>query len=104
MTGTMAQNHVTIDEHGIPRIAGTRFKVIHLAAAVRSGVESPHDLHQAYPQLTMAQICSALAYYYDHQAEMDSRINAEVDLASAERLAEPMSPGQTKLREMGLRP
>ena len=79
-------------------------RLIHLVAAVRSGLESPHELHQAYPQLTMSQICSALAYYYDHQAEMDSHINTEAALASAERFAEPVSPGQIKLREMGLLP
>ena len=104
MIGTVALNHVTIDERGIPRIDGTRFKVIHLAAAVRSGLESPHALHQVYSQLTLAQICSALAYYYDHQAAIDEQISEEVELASAERGAEPSSPGRSKLREMGLLP
>ena len=104
MLGTMAVNHVTIDEKGIPRIDGTRFKVLHLAAAVRSGLESPQELHRAYPQLSMAQICSALAYYYDNQGEFDRRIDEEAQLARTERSAAVESPGRKKLRESGLLP
>jgi hypothetical protein len=37
----MATNHVTIGDDNVPRIDGSRFKVIHLATAVRSGIETP---------------------------------------------------------------
>jgi uncharacterized protein (DUF433 family) len=104
MSHATAVNHVTIDERGIARIDDSRFKVIHLAAAVRSGIATPQELHAAYPQLTMAQICSALAHYYDHQSEMDAQIDREAAQAEADRLAAPESPGHRKLRERKLLP
>ena len=48
-------NPVTIGADGIPRVDGSRFKIIHVAAAVRSGPDTPRALRDSYPQLTPAQ-------------------------------------------------
>ena len=32
---------------------------------------SPHDILNAHPHLTLAQIHAALSYYYDNQLEID---------------------------------
>ena len=61
----------------------------------------PEEIRRQYPYLTLAQIYTALAYYYDHQAKMDAEI-AE-DLKEADRLSseidslQDMSPLRTKL-------
>ena len=104
MTEAMDFNHVTVDDEGVARIDGTRFKVVHRAAAVRGGTESPAELHRAYPQLTTAQICSALACYYDNQAAFDRQIDEERAFAAAARAAAPQTPGRAKLRRLGLLP
>lgn len=96
-------NYVTVDGQRVTRFDGTRFKVVHLAAAVRAGTESPAELHRAYPQLTMAQICSALACYYDNRAAFDQQIDGETALDEAERLAAPDTAGRIKLRALGRR-
>lgn len=67
-------DHITLNDHGTPVIAQTGFKVVMLVAAQRAHGYSPEELHFQYPQLSMAQIHSALAYYWDHQPEMDAEI------------------------------
>jgi hypothetical protein len=47
---------------------------------------SPEEMHFQHPHLSLAQIHTALAYYYDHQADLDAEI--ERRLAYANELAE----------------
>ena len=35
-------------------------------------------MHEAYPPLSLAQIHAALAYYYDHKAQLDAEIEEEL--------------------------
>lgn len=46
---------------------------------------SPHEIHFQHPHLLMAQIHSALAYYFENQAEIDVWIQRDVE--EADRLA-----------------
>ena len=104
MSQALAVNHVTVAADGIARIDGTRFKVLHLAMAVRGGTESPQQLRRAFPQLTMAQICSALACYYDNQAAFDLQVDEDLAASMADRSEAPETAGRAKLRDRGLRP
>jgi uncharacterized protein (DUF433 family) len=97
-------SHITVDEKGSARIDNTRFKVVHLIEAWKAGASTPEMLHDAYPQLTMGQIHAALAYYYDHQAELDSDIERRLKDYKAARANSEETPGRKKLRDMGLRP
>ena len=67
-TTATSYEHITLDDHGTPVIEGTRLRVIDLMMARRVDGLSPEKLQEQYPTLTMGQIYSALAYYYDHQA------------------------------------
>ncbi len=70
-------NYPHIDTTGpTPRIAGTGFKVVLLVSDHLAYRWDAEQLHQQYPQLTLGQIHGALAYYYDHQAELDREIDA----------------------------
>ena len=42
------------------------------------------EIHAQYPYLSLGQIHSALAYYYDHQEELDAEI--EQDYQEVEKL------------------
>jgi uncharacterized protein (DUF433 family) len=64
-------------------VSGTRLKVKHVAAAYNSG-RCPEDIQQGYPSHSLAEIYSALAYYFDHKEEMDRRM--EEDEREEERL------------------
>ena len=59
---------------GRPRIAGTRIPVWQVANLWNMG-ETVAELLEAYPHLTPAAVHSALAYYFDHQAEIDAEID-----------------------------
>ncbi len=66
--------HIVLDPHGVARIAGTTMKVVELVTAQAAYGWSPEELHFQFPHLSLGQIHSALAYYWDHQAEMDQDI------------------------------
>jgi hypothetical protein len=57
-----------------------------------------------YPHLKLAEVHSAMAYYFDHQAEIDDEIQLEQNLVVKERdLASPTAL-ETRLRKQGLLP
>ncbi len=68
--------HIVLDERGIPRIAGTQLRASDLVEAKQANAWTPEQLHEQHPELTLGQIYSALAYYWDHQGEMDAMIAA----------------------------
>ncbi|MCA1629728.1 MAG: DUF433 domain-containing protein [Acidobacteria bacterium] len=79
---TVATTHIEIDDEGVAWIADTRVKVVEVAIDKLAHGSSPEEIHFQYPHLSLAQIHAALAYYYDHQAELDAdiekrRIDAE---------------------------
>lgn len=39
----------------------------------------PEDLVRHYPYLNLAEVHAAMAYYHDHQQEIDAEIQAELD-------------------------
>jgi uncharacterized protein (DUF433 family) len=77
--------HIVLDERGVPRIAGTTMKVVELVTAQLAYGWSPEELHFQFPHLTLGQVHSALAYYWDHREALDADIARR--LAAAERLA-----------------
>lgn len=79
-------NYPHIDTTGpTPRIAGTGFKVVLLVSDHVTYRWDAEQLHRQYPQLTLGQIHSALAYYYDHQAEVDRELEERLQQADALR-------------------
>ena len=62
------------------------------------GGMSPAQIHASYPYLSMAQIHAALAYYYDHQTEMDAQITRENEEVRALRGASNQ-PSRAELEE-----
>jgi uncharacterized protein (DUF433 family) len=66
--------HIVLDDAGVPRIAGTTMKVIKLVLERSAYGWSPEELHFQHPYLSLGQIHSALAYYWDHQDELDQDI------------------------------
>jgi uncharacterized protein (DUF433 family) len=67
--------HVVLDEKGLPTIKGTSMKVIELVVERLAYGWSPEELHFQHPYLTLGQIYSALAYYWDHSEELDREIS-----------------------------
>ncbi len=67
---------------GKPRIAGTRICVSDVVIWTEQG-RSPYEIVSDFPQLTLADVYAALAYYHDHQADVDRQIKQSEDFAAA---------------------
>jgi uncharacterized protein (DUF433 family) len=94
--------HVVIDESGIPIVAGTNMKVIELVLEKVAHGWSPEELYFQHPHLTLGQIYSALAYYWDHQEELDKDIERRQELVAQLRNAAGTSPLKARLVAQGL--
>ena len=55
---------------GKPRIAGMRIRVQDVVVWHEAWGLSPEEIVTDFPQLTLAQVHAALAYYYDHREEI----------------------------------
>jgi uncharacterized protein (DUF433 family) len=69
--------HIVLNDAGQACIEGTRYKVRMLVAEQLVHGWSPWELQWQHEDLTMAEIHAALAYYYDHKAEIDADIQDE---------------------------
>jgi uncharacterized protein (DUF433 family) len=93
---TLATTHIEIDESGVAWIAGANTKVIEVALDKMAYGWSPEEIHFQHPHLSLAQIHSALAYYYDHQQEIDAEIERR-RRETEEMTARDQSPLRKKL-------
>lgn len=82
--------HIILNEDGQPTIAGTRMKVKELVAERLAWGWSAEELLINHPDLTLGKIYSGLAYYADHQEEIEAAI--EGDLALADYLRDNTEP------------
>lgn len=58
---------------GRVRIDGTRITVHRIVVLYKQGM-SPEEIGRCYPQLSLAQIYAALAYYHSHRDEIESQL------------------------------
>ena len=94
--------HIVLNEDGVPTIEGTTMKVIELVLDQIAYGWSPEELHSQHPDLTLGQIHSALAYYWDHQEALDQAIEQQLEFVDQIQQSLEPSPFVTKLRAQGL--
>ena len=82
-----AYEHIYTDENGVPQIADANTKVIELVLDHLAYGWSPEELALQHPHLTLGQIHSALAYYWDHQSDLDRDIRQRLKNADEMRRA-----------------
>lgn len=58
---------------GRPCVAGTRIRVWDVVCWGEGG-RSPEEIVRDWPQLTLADVHAAMAYYYDHLAEIEAEV------------------------------
>ena len=63
---------------------------------------SADEICRQHRYLTPAEAHAALAYYFDHQAQIDAEINAEWDQVRKDRAAAAPSPFLARMRAKGL--
>ena len=94
--------HVLLEEGQVPTIRGTTMKVIELVVEKNAYGWSPEELQFQHPYLTLGQIYSALAYYWDHQNELDQEIERRLERADEMRRGMGPTPLVARLKAKGL--
>ncbi len=94
--------HIVLDKMGIPMIEGTSMKVIELVMEKLAYRWSPEELHFQHPYLSLGQIHSVLAYYWDHSEEIDKEISHCLKNVEKLRKRAGPSPLVAKLKSQDL--
>jgi uncharacterized protein (DUF433 family) len=76
---------------GKPRVAGTRIRVQDIAISHLREGRRPEHIQAAFPQLTMADVHAALAYYFDHRDEIERQLKESEEFA--DRMRRELGPG-----------
>src|SRR5438067_2074894 len=99
MALAVAYPHIEI-ENGVPVIAGTGTDVIHIALDRIAHHWDADEIQRQRPHLTLGQIYSALAYYHDHQDEIEREIERRMRVEQEFFDKFGTSPIQLKLRQI----
>jgi len=95
--------HVLLNEKGFPVLAGTNMKLTELVLEHLAHGWSPEELHFQHPYLSLGQIYSALAYYWDHRETLDADIERRLREVDRAQQRAGKSPLRTRLEAKGLR-
>ena len=79
-----------------------RIRVAQIAMDYLAHGWSPDEMCRQHPYLQPAEAHSAMAYYFDHQAEIDREIQAEWLQAEHAKAQGPRSPFFIRMRAKGL--
>ena len=90
--------HIVLDDAHVPYIVGTTMKVVELVLAQIAYGWSPEELHLQFPHLTLGQIYSALAYYWDHQVDFDRDIEQRQEAVTELQRATSQTPLARRLK------
>lgn len=66
--------HISLDSANVPVLTGTRIKVVEIVLDHLAHGADAEEIQRQFSFLTLGQIHSALAYYYDHQEGLDQDI------------------------------
>ena len=99
---TTAYEHNVVDERGVPVLADTGTKVIEIVLDKLAYGWSAEEIHVQHPHLSLGQIYSALAYYWDHQDELDADIQRRLEFVEGLRKTAPQTSLQDRLRAQEL--
>ena len=97
MTLKTKYEHIVL-ENGVPVISGATIKVIELVAEKIAYGWSPEELHFQHPYLSLGQIYSALAYYWDHASELEQDLERRLQFVKQAEQANRPSPLAAKLK------
>jgi uncharacterized protein (DUF433 family) len=95
-------SHIIGDERGVAWVDDTNVKVIELALDHLTYGWSAEAMHEQFPQLSLAQIHAALAYFYDHQEEFERQIHQQEAEVAGWQTELGESPLQRRLRQLKL--
>lgn len=102
MIATTALTHIHLDNQERAWIDDTKMKVVELVLDHLAYGWSADEIHEQHPHLSLGQIHGALAYYYDHQKEIDAQIERDLKCVRDLRASTGEAPMQRRLRAAAL--
>lgn len=101
---TVGYPHIEFDARSVPLLAGTTTKVIEIALDYVAHHWDAEEIRRQHPHLSLGQIHSALAYFFDHREEFDRQIAAELETVDRFRQQAGPSAVIAKLQRPGRSP
>jgi len=99
---TTRYEHILLNEDRVPLVAGTNLKIIEMILEQNAHGWSAEELHFQHPYLSLGQIHSALAYYWDHKDQLDQDIETRLEQVNQIRRQIESPPLVSRLKEKGL--
>jgi uncharacterized protein (DUF433 family) len=93
--------HITIGADGVPILSGTRIKVVEIVLDHLVQGWEAEKICREFPKLSLGQVHSALAYYYDHKDEIDADIRRRQEMVEEIRARLGDGPVTDVLRTAG---
>ncbi len=102
MSVATTYEHIVLNQSGVPIIEGTNTKIVEIVAEMKAYGWSPEEIHFQHTYLSLGQIYSALAYYWDNVDEIDRDIKER--LAKIDKIRQQIGSSEIKdkLKEKGL--
>jgi uncharacterized protein (DUF433 family) len=101
---TIEYAHIDFNQDGMPIVSGTSTKVVELIADHLIWGWDAQQIHRQYPYLSLGQIHSALAYYYDHQQDINADMQRREKLVTESKARYGSGPASDKLKAAGQTP
>lgn len=97
MIAAALNTHVRLDKSGVAWIDDTNVKVIEVIADHLAYGHSPDEVRLQHPHLSLAQIHSAFAHYFDHREELDAEMESRFRKIETLRAKAVQQPSRKKL-------
>jgi len=91
---------ITINQQGVALVTGTRVPIDTVITAFRQG-DTPEEIAQNFPTVTVADAYAVIAYYLQHQAEIEAYLAERQQRRDALRTTterEPLDPHGLRAR------
>ena len=102
MSVATTYEHIVLNQAGVPIIKGTMTKIVEIVTEMKAYGWSPEEIHFQHPYLSLGQIYSALAYYWDNADEINRDIKERFAKVEEIRGQIGTSEIKEKLEEKGL--
>ncbi len=79
MSVATTYEHIVLNQSGVPIIEGTNTKIVEIVTEMKAYGWSPEEIHFQHPYLSLGQMHSALAYYWDNAGEIDRDIKDRLE-------------------------
>lgn len=97
MIAAAPTSHIRLDKSGVAWIDDTKVKVVEVILDHLAYGHSPDEVHLQHPHLSLAQVHSAFAYYFDHRDELDAEIERRHRATESLRAKAASPPSRKKL-------